>query len=56
MGYIAQAIIEARIENLMRRRDEAIRNKKYHEAWRLNTAIDKNISTMVKWSYYKLGV
>ncbi len=56
MGYIARAIIEARIDSLMKKRDTAIRNEDYHRAWILNTAIDKNISTMVKFSYYKLGV
>lgn len=56
MGYIAQAIIEARINTLMKKRDEAIRNKKYRKAWKYGVDIDKNISTMVKWSYYKLGV
>lgn len=56
MGYIARAIIEARIETLMRKRDEAIQNKKYRRAWILQTDIDKNISWMTKFSYYKLGV
>ena len=56
MGYIARAIIEARIDTLMKKRDEAIRNKDYHRAWILQTSIDKNISTMVKFSYYQLGV
>lgn len=56
MGYIARAIIEARIETLMKKRDEAIQNKKYRKAWKLQLDIDKNISTMTKWSYYKLGV
>ena len=56
MGYIARAVIEARIETLMRKRDEAIRNKKYHKAWKLQIDIDKNISMMTKLSYYTLGV
>lgn len=56
MGYIARAIIEARIESLMRKREEAIRNKDYHKAWILQTSIDKNISMMTKFSYYQLGV
>lgn len=56
MGYIARAIIEARIENLMKKREEAILNKDYHRAWILRTAIDKNISMMTKFSYYQLGV
>lgn len=56
MGYIARAIIEARIETLMRKREEAIRNKDYHRAWILQTGIDKNISRMTKFSYYQLGV
>ena len=56
MGYIAREIIEARINTLMKKRDEAIRNKKYRKAWIYNVKIDKNVSTMVKFSYYKLGV
>lgn len=56
MCYIARAIIEARIEALMRKRDEAIQNRKYHKAWILQTNIDKNISRMIKFSYYQLGV
>lgn len=56
MGYIARAIIEAKIDSLIRKRDEAIKNKKYRKAWKLQLDIDKNISTMTKWSYYKIGV
>lgn len=56
MSYIACAIIEARIENLMKKRDEAIMNEDYHRVWILNTNIDKNIRRMVMFSYYKLGV
>lgn len=56
MGYIARAIIEAKIDTLIRKRDEAIKNRKYRKAWMLQTEIDKNISTMIKWSYYKFGV
>lgn len=56
MGYIARAIIEAKIETLIRKRDEAIQNRKYRKAWMMQMEIDKNISTMTKLSYYKLGV
>lgn len=56
MGYIARSIIEARIDTLMRKRDEAIQQKKYRRAWKLQLDIDKNITRMVKFSYYKLGV
>ena len=56
MGYIARAIIEARIDTLTKKRDEAIRNKKYRRAWKYSVDIDKNISMMTKFSYYKLGV
>ena len=54
MGYIARAIIENRIDTLTKKRDEAIRNKKYRRAWYYGVNIDKNISRMVKWSYYKI--
>lgn len=56
MGYIARAIIEARIENLMKKREEAIQNKDYHKAWILQTNIDKNITRMIQFSYLQLGV
>lgn len=56
MGYIARAVIEARIDTLMKKRDKAIQNKDYHRAWILQTGIDKNITRMVKFSYYQLGV
>lgn len=56
MGYIARTIIEARIDTLMKKRDDAIQHRKYRRAWKLQTDIDKNISRMVKFSYYQLGV
>ena len=55
MGYIARAIIETRIDTLTKKRDDAIRDKKYRKAWMMQNAIDKNINKMSKWSYYKLG-
>jgi hypothetical protein len=46
MAFIAQAILESRIENLTRKRDDAIRRKDYDRATILNLKIDKNVNRM----------
>ena len=43
MFFIAQYIIEARINNLISKRDAAIQHKDYDTAWVTNMKIDKNI-------------
>ena len=51
MAFIAQSIIEARIDKLIERRDNAIRNKDYSKVWVLNMKIDKNRNRLVSFSY-----
>lgn len=48
--YIARDIIEARTRSLIKKRDDAIRNKDYDKAWVLNMAIDKNVSRVTSLS------
>ena len=52
MLTIIRAIIEARINHLTAKREEAIRNKDYDKAWILKMKIDKNIGYMFRCSYY----
>ena len=56
MLFIMRTIIEAKIDNLIRKRDEAIRNKDYDRAWVLNMKIDKYVTRMINVSYLNLGV
>ena len=56
MGFIARAIIEAKIDRLMEKRENAIRNGDYDQAWKLSMEIDKNVTRLIKFSYLKLGV
>lgn len=56
MFIIARAIIEARIDRLIQKRDDAIRNGDYDRAWVLRMEIDKYVTRMVNVSYLKFGV
>ena len=51
MLSIICAIIEARIDYLTMKREEAIRNKDYDKAWILRLKIDKNIGRLFRCSY-----
>lgn len=51
MAAIARAIIEARIDKLIMKRDEAIHNKDYGQAWILSMKIDNNINKLISFSY-----
>ena len=51
MAIIAQAIIEAKIGRLTRKRDEALKRKDYDQVWILNMSIDKNINRLVSFCY-----
>lgn len=50
MCYIARTIIEARIHSLIKKRDTALRNKDYEQAWIINMAIDKNRNRVISLS------
>ena len=52
MLFIICSIIEARIEYLTAKREEAIRKKDYDKAWILRLKIDKNIGRLSRCSYY----
>ncbi len=47
MAYIVSSIIEARINNLIVKRDDAIRRRDYERAWMLNMSIDRNINRLI---------
>lgn len=49
VAEIVSKIFEARIHSLIRKRNEAIRNKDYELAGRLNRKIDNNIDRRIKW-------
>lgn len=51
MAFIAREIIQARIERLVEKRDEAIQKKNYKKAWEMNMKIDKNMNRLVSFSY-----
>lgn len=51
MAFIAQAIIEAKIEKLTKKRDEALQRKEYDRVWMLNMSIDKNVNRLVTFCY-----
>lgn len=51
MAFIACTLIESRIDNLIRKRDEALENKDYDRVWMLNMKIDKNVNRLVSFSY-----
>lgn len=54
MLSIMSIIIEARIHDLIRKRDEAIQKKDYERAWILNLKIDKNVSRLINCSYCRI--
>lgn len=51
MIFILQTITESRIRRLIDKRDIAIRNKDYDQAWLYNLKIDKNINRLTTLSY-----
>ena len=51
MAIIAQMITEAKINNLIRKRDIAIQNKDYDKVWVLNMQIDNHMNRLVTLSY-----
>lgn len=56
MMYIVRLIIEDRIDNLIKKRDDAIRREDYDRAWKLNMKIDKNVNRLIRCSYYEIWV
>lgn len=54
MLFIINSIIEARIEYLIQKREEAIQKKDYDKAWILRLKIDKNISRLSRCSYCRI--
>lgn len=51
MGAIARAIIEAKIERLIEKREKALQKEDYDRVWILNLEIDKHISKLISYSY-----
>ena len=51
MAFIAREIIQARIERLIEKRDDAIRKGNYDKVWQMNMKIDKNMNRLVTFSY-----
>lgn len=51
MAFIAREFIQNRIERLVEKRDEAVKNKNYKKVWELNMKIDKNMNRLVTFSY-----
>lgn len=51
MAFIMCNILETRINDLIKKRDEAIRNEDYERVWKLNICIDKNINRLVSYCY-----
>ena len=49
MAYIVSKIFEARINSLIKKRDEAIRNRDYERVAILNMKISNNINRRLKW-------
>lgn len=49
MTNIVSNMFEARIRSLIRKRDEAIRNKDYERAAILNMKISNNVNRRLKW-------
>ena len=56
MAFIAKSVIEARINNLMRRRERALQHKDYDSVWKIGIKIDKNVKRMISLSYLEFGV
>lgn len=56
MMYIVRLFIEARIDKLITKRDEALQKKDYDRAWKLNMKIDNNINKLIRCSYYEIWV
>ena len=51
MMYMARLITEARTNRLIEKRDQAIRNKDYDSAWKLDMKINKNVNRLISFSY-----
>lgn len=51
MAFIACTIIENKINNLMRKRDVALKHKDYDRVWKLNMEIDNCVNRLTTWSY-----
>lgn len=51
MAFIARGIIQNRIERLVEKREDAMKNKDYKKVWELNMKIDKNMNRLVSFSY-----
>ena len=56
MFIIARAIIEAKIDRLIQKRENAIKNGDYERAWILRLEIDKYVTRMINLSYCSIGV
>ena len=56
MFTIARAIVEAKIDRLIQKRENAIKNGDYEQAWILRIKIDKYVTRMINLSYLNLGV
>lgn len=50
------AIVEARINSLIRKREIALRKKDYDRVWKINMAIDRNIYRLSGLTYFKIWV
>lgn len=51
MAFIAQKITEAKINNLIKKREIALQKKKYEKVWELNMQIDNHMNRLVTLSY-----
>ena len=51
MAFVAREIIQTRIERLIEKREEALRNNDCRKVWILNMKIDKNMNRLVSFSY-----
>lgn len=49
-------LLESRIGNLIKKRDDALRRKDYKRVWMLTMKINKNISRLSRNSYWKIWV
>ena len=56
MLIIIRAIIEAKIDRLIQKRENAIENGDYERAWLLRMEIDKYVTRMINVSYLTIGV
>lgn len=51
MAFIAETILGAKINRLIRKRDEALSKRDYKRVWHLNMEIDRDVNRLVSFSY-----